>query len=79
MRLVSFDVGIKNMAYCVFDIPEATTLHPTSKISDVSIVAWNTINLMNALEPESNQIKNHTCGCCVTTALKNKKLTKSMF
>jgi len=49
MRLISFDVGIKNMAYCIFDID-------TNKV--FSIVDWNIMNLMN----ESNTII-HTCSC----------------
>lgn len=34
MRIISFDVGIKNMAYCIFDI-------------SLSIIDWNVINLMD--------------------------------
>ena len=41
MRVLSFDVGIKNMAYCLFDISGA----------EVSVLDWNVINLMNK-EPE---------------------------
>jgi len=36
MKLVSFDVGIKNMAYCYFDISG----------ENVKVVDWNVINLM---------------------------------
>ena len=49
MRLISFDVGIKNMAYCIFDID-------TNKV--FSMIDWNIMNLMN----ESNTII-HTCSC----------------
>ena len=49
MRLISFDVGIKNMAYCIFDID-------TNKV--FSMIDWNIMNLMN----ESNTIV-HTCSC----------------
>jgi hypothetical protein len=41
MRVLSFDVGIKNMAYCLFDVNGC----------DVTIVDWNVINLMNK-EPD---------------------------
>lgn len=41
MTLVSIDVGIRNLAYCVFD-------------ASMSIVDWNVINLMNR-EPETKQ------------------------
>ena len=36
MRLISFDIGIKNMAYCVFDIIDNV----------VTILDWNILNLM---------------------------------
>jgi hypothetical protein len=42
MRVLSFDVGIKNMAYCLFDV----------NCNDVIVVDWNVINLMNK-EPDS--------------------------
>ena len=35
-RLISFDVGIKNMAYCIFDFCEDSSLN---------IVEWNVLNL----------------------------------
>ena len=35
MKLISFDVGIKNMAYCIFDIS-----------GQLSITAWNVLNLL---------------------------------
>ena len=38
MKLVSIDVGIKNLAYCVFDASNA-------------IIDWNVVNLMNAEAP----------------------------
>jgi hypothetical protein len=41
MKLISFDVGIKNMAYCIFSIPEE------KNPSDFSILDWNILNLMD--------------------------------
>ena len=41
MSVVSIDIGIKNMAYCVFDISG-------------SVLDWNVVNLMDR-EPESRQ------------------------
>jgi len=38
MRVISFDVGIKNMAYCILEIEVNTPL---------KIIEWKTINLMN--------------------------------
>jgi hypothetical protein len=36
MRIISFDIGIKNMAYCIFDVSGTTT-----------IVDWAVVNLMD--------------------------------
>ena len=47
MRLISFDIGIKNMAFCCFDLSG----------SHVSIKEWNVLNLM-----EEEAIKD-TCSC----------------
>ena len=38
MDIMSFDIGIKNMCYCI--------LHPGTKSSPFSIIDWNIINLM---------------------------------
>ena len=45
MRLISFDVGIKNMAYCIFDIFENNEGSRT-----LSIIDWNILNLMPVIE-----------------------------
>ena len=37
MKLISFDVGIKNMAYCIFQITSG---------SPPSILDWNVLNLL---------------------------------
>jgi len=42
MKLISFDVGIKNMAYCIFDI----------STQNLSINSWNVLNLLEE-EPVS--------------------------
>jgi len=44
MRLISFDIGIKNMAYCIFDISG----------QQLSIQGWNVLNLLE--EEKSNEI-----------------------
>jgi len=54
MKVVSFDVGIKNMAYCVFEIQENITNSRT-----LNIIDWNVLNLMDN-EPLKNQC---TCLC----------------
>ena len=42
MHLISFDIGIKNMAYCIFCIDASNNL---------SIRDWNVLNLMDIEEP----------------------------
>jgi len=44
MKIISFDIGIKNMAYCIFDISAA----------QLSIQGWNVINLLE--EETSNEV-----------------------
>ena len=61
MRVISFDIGIKNMAYCVFDI---------SSIG-LSILDWNILNLM----PASNIIK-PLCNCLLKNKKQNKQQNK---
>jgi len=48
MRIASFDVGIKNMAYCVFDLSGNVA----------SIIGWNVITLINSAVQEI-----HACNC----------------
>jgi len=43
MNLISFDIGIKNMAYCIFCIDASNNL---------SISDWNVLNLMDIEEPD---------------------------
>lgn len=40
MKLISYDVGIKNMAYVLFEIQDA----------QISIIDWNVLNLMKSSE-----------------------------
>jgi hypothetical protein len=49
MNIISFDVGIKNMAYCIFSIDVS-----------ISILDWNVLNLM-----EEMPIEKHPCTCTI--------------
>lgn len=61
MRLISFDIGIKNMAYCCFDIS-----------GSISIIDWAVINLMDeevekptctcSLKPKNKTVLPTICG-----------------
>ena len=59
MKIISFDVGIKNMAYCIFEIDSDTT--------EPKIVDWNVWNLC---APYGAPSPTHTCTQC----MKNKKI-----
>jgi len=51
MKIISFDVGIKNMAYCIIDA------------SSSQIILWNVINLM----PQQSVQQVNTCNCRIKT------------
>ena len=52
--IISFDIGIKNLAYCIFVIDPA-------KKHQTSVLKWNIINL--TLTDASSQQKPQTCTC----------------
>jgi hypothetical protein len=60
-RIISFDVGIKNMAYCVFDLLEDNAF---------TVMDWNVLNLTEAgaSPPQSTQ----TCTCILTVKKENR-------
>ena len=61
MKIISFDVGIKNMAYCVLSIEQGNQL---------IIEDWNILNLMDS-EPPPHTFK---CSCILlNTKTKNQK------
>ena len=51
MKIISFDVGIKNMAYCLFEITENTSTQ------QCKIVDWKVLSLLKEEEPTE------LCGC----------------
>jgi hypothetical protein len=57
MKLISFDIGIKNMAYCIFEISGSL----------ISITNWDVLNLID----ENTPIKINKCNCY--NKAKNKK------
>ena len=59
MRIISFDVGIKNMAYCIFELKEDSPL---------SILDWNILNLMDEDKKEIPK-----CNCILEKKTKKKK------
>lgn len=47
MRIISFDVGMKNLAYCLFQIPDTPlpSLPPSELIHQIKIERWDVIDL----------------------------------
>ncbi len=68
MKLVSFDVGIKNMAYCIFEIGN----REDSPFFEIS--SWNVINLM---DKKSDCNTDHKCTCELQEKTKRNKRQKS--
>ena len=60
MKVISFDVGIKNMAYCVFDCTQG----------ELNITGWEVLNLMAKQETE------HICSCMTTPKSKKVQPTE---
>ena len=56
MQLISFDIGIKNMAYCIFDISGP----------NISCTAWTVLNLVDAVAARP------TATCCSSCTRKAK-------
>ena len=57
MKIISFDVGIRNMAYCTFSIDN----------SELKVQDWGILNLINEIEeiPKCTYItKNKRKNCC---------------
>ena len=55
MKLISFDIGIKNMAYCIFTIQEPVG----SSSYPFQLVDWNILNLIE----NENTVPNVPCNC----------------
>jgi hypothetical protein len=63
MKLISFDVGIRNMAYCIFNVSDIS--------NNVSVLDWNIINLMD-IEQDIQK-----CNVFNSNEKKNKKSKKN--
>jgi hypothetical protein len=56
-RIISFDVGIKNLAYCVFDINSSSQTPPPQPFS---IIEWSILNLAeNEAKPKQINVCDH--------------------
>lgn len=75
IRLISFDIGIKNMAYCIFDIENKGTVNQKVTIQD-----WNILNLSETHNPSSEEPDIFLCNQSVKKSVKKnvkKKETKT--
>ena len=92
MRIISFDVGMKNLAYCLFDIPDSLVAAATASVAaaaasnlihHIRIERWDVIDLR--FEPVSPENKGHVtgAGAIITppkrTCMNDTKLAKWMY
>ena len=67
MKIASFDIGIKNMAYCIFDItPEGWT-----------VIDWNVVDLLDSASTTQNTVCSCLGNSTKTSTAKPKTKTKS--
>ena len=58
-KLISFDIGIRNLAYCIFDISSSST---------ISILDWNVLDISLKSKENENQImETKTCNYNLTS------------
>ena len=92
MRIISFDVGMKNLAYCLFDIPDSLVAAATASVAaaaasnlihHIRIERWDVIDLR--FEPVSPENKEPVTGAdaIITppkrTCMNDAKLAKWMY
>lgn len=54
MKIISFDVGIKNMAYCIFSLDNSSFSNDPSFSNKFTIADWNVVSLLEKDEPHAN-------------------------
>ena len=59
--VISFDVGMKNLAYCLFQISD--DLKDPNKINDYKILQWEVINLCSPIVKKCNNGGEANCPC----------------
>lgn len=64
-RLISFDIGIRNLAYCIFDV------------SQCSIIDWNVIDISLKADADSTPLVSKKCNCFLQQKEKTKTKTKN--
>ena len=60
-HVLSFDIGIKNLAYCFLE---------TTDISSVNILDWRVLNLMTTAVEPTTPVVSYTCSCKLSSSSK---------
>ena len=82
MRIISFDVGMKNLAYCLFRIPDpinSTGASPSDIIHQIQIERWDVIDLRFEPNLEDTLITDSTPPAPKRTCINDGKLAKWMY
>jgi len=61
LKIASFDIGIKNMAYCIFDVTP-------DRDGCWSIVDWNVVDLLETTNINITQNTKMVCGCLLNSS-----------
>jgi hypothetical protein len=81
MRIISFDVGMKNLAYCLFDVPDSLGVGtPANLIHKINIERWDVIDLrFEPASPETTALSTEVISAPKRTCMNDSKLAKWMF
>ena len=72
-KLISFDIGIKNLAYCIFDFASSSS---SSSSSATRIIDWNVLDISKSKEESESEDNIIFCSCIVSQKTKTKTETK---
>ncbi len=82
MRIISFDVGMKNLAYCLFKIPDVSAITgstPSELIHQIKIERWDVIDLRFEPNLSDTVITESAPPTPKRTCINDTKLAKWMY